>query len=169
MKCIAACCVGFLLSFANTSAVAEEANERSEVAAAVGLVAAWLDANVDLPAGAAAPRVVFEPPARLAELRYGGAAAAAEAEVEGIYLDAQDEIHLAEGFDPASPQALSVLLHEMVHRRQAAAGRIYACPGAREAEAYAAQEAWLQLFGGSLARDFGVDPLTLLVLTACAS
>ena len=41
--------------------------------------------------------------------------------------------------------------------------------GAREAEAYAAQEAWLQLFGGSLARDFGVDPLTLLVLTACAS
>ncbi len=169
MKLITACCAGFLLSLANTPAEAQDGEGRGEVAMALALVAAWLDANVDLPAGGAAPVIVIEPAAKLAERRYGAADAAAGLEVEGIYLEAQDAIHLAEGFDPASPQALSVLLHEMVHRRQAAAGRTYACPGAREAEAYAAQDVWLRQFGGSLARDFGVDPLTLLVWSTCAS
>ena len=58
-------------------------------------------------------------------------------------------------------------MHEAVHHLQNTAGLTYACPQEREALAYQAQEKWLGLFGRSLASEFQIDGLTLLVNTKC--
>jgi hypothetical protein len=55
----------------------------------------------------------------------------------------------------------------MVHHMQSQGKLKYECPQAREKLAYAAQALWLDRFGLSLESDFGVDPFTLLIRTAC--
>jgi hypothetical protein len=55
----------------------------------------------------------------------------------------------------------------MVHHIQHLAGLKYECPQAHEKLAYMAQDRWLKLFGGSLAQDFDLDGLSLLVKTKC--
>ena len=54
-----------------------------------------------------------------------------------------------------------------VHHLQHRAKLKYACPQEREKIAYAAQEQWLNRFDTSLEKEFGIDPLTLLVKTNC--
>jgi hypothetical protein len=55
----------------------------------------------------------------------------------------------------------------MVHHVQNLLGLKYHCSQEREQLAYVAQERWLGLFGRSLASDFELDPLTVLVKTKC--
>jgi len=43
----------------------------------------------------------------------------------------------------------------------------YECGQASEELAYAAQDAWLRMFGRDLAGDFEIDPFTLLVSLRC--
>jgi hypothetical protein len=58
-------------------------------------------------------------------------------------------------------------VHELVHHLQNVAGIPSACAEAREKPAYQAQERWLQLFGTSLAEEFQIDAMTILVRTNC--
>jgi hypothetical protein len=61
-----------------------------------------------------------------------------------------------------------VLVHELAHHMQSAAGLEYPCPQEREKLAYKAQDEWLHLFGRSLESEFQIDKMTMLVMTSCA-
>lgn len=88
-------------------------------------------------------------------------------DVVALYEDATETIFLREGWTGQTTAEISILVHEMVHHLQKQAGLTFACPEAREAQAYAVQAAWLSRYGQSLEREFAINPLTLLVLTNC--
>jgi hypothetical protein len=130
-------------------------------------LALWLGANYDLPAEAEPPALATLPDRQLAEMRYGPGARVAPGEVVAVYDDATRTIYLGEAWRGRTPAGISVLVHELVHHLQNAAGQRFACPGEREAVAYRAQDAWLALFDESLESAFGIDPGTIRVATAC--
>jgi hypothetical protein len=131
-------------------------------------VAAWTAAELELAVPQELPRVVFSTPARMLELRYGSAeGSAGAADVVALYDLERRTIHLARGWTGATPAELSVLVNEMVHHVQAAAGLEFACPGARETEAYALQARWLEQFGLELYEEFELNALTVTLLTIC--
>ena len=85
-----------------------------------------------------------------------------------IYDTPQRRILLTADWAPGSPRDQSMIVHELVHHAQALLGRRHDCPQAREEEeAYRLQKEWLQGSGGDLKSEFGIDGLTLLVLTTC--
>ena len=127
----------------------------------------WLSANFDLPAPAELPGLASIPAAELVAMRYGPGATVAPGAVVAVYDDREGTIYVAEGWTGRTPAELSVLVHEMVHHLQAAAGMRFACPAEREALAYRAQAAWLGLFGESLESAFGIDDAMILVGTVC--
>ena len=132
-------------------------------AAVAAFVAVTLEAPMPAP-----PEIATATPERLRALRHGHAAGRPAAlDVVALYDDAARTILLPEGWTGESPAEMSVLVHEMVHHAQNVAGRRFACPAEREAEAYAVQERWLALFGETLEGAFGIDPMTRLVLTRC--
>jgi hypothetical protein len=155
--------------------VAAEASERlrPEVASTGGgsalldMVVLWLASNFGLQASFEHPELVLAPPGKLARLRYGEEAEDT-GDVVAVYSGAEQTIYLGESWDGRTPADLSVVVHEMVHHLQDAAGMRFACPGEREAMAYAAQERWLQMFGQGLASEFAIDPMTLMLRTTCA-
>ncbi|MFY9827741.1 MAG: DUF6647 family protein [Rhodoplanes sp.] len=144
-------------------------------------VITWLSANYSLPANYDLPSIRFAAPEEIALIRYGAfgrdrrqAAAAYAAlgadqqkSIVSVYDDRTKTIVLPAGWRGVTPAELSILVHEAVHHLQNIAGLTYACPQEREALAYQAQEKWLGLFGRSLASEFQIDGLTLLVNTKC--
>ena len=147
------------------------------------VIVTWLSINFGLPATHQHPSVEIVPPAKMAEVRYARLAsirpdrAAAEAgrtaaadlghDVHAIYDDMSRTIYLREGWTGTTPAEVSLLVHEMVHHLQNAAGLKYDCPQAREKPAYVAQARWLELFDRTLAEEFEIDPMTVLVRTNC--
>ncbi|MFY9700197.1 MAG: DUF6647 family protein [Rhodoplanes sp.] len=142
----------------------------------------WLSANYALPANYDLPAVKFAAPMEIASIRYSAfgpqqsreAIAAYNAlpadqrqSIVSIYEDTTKTIVLPVGWQGRTPAELSILVHEMVHHLQNLAGLTYACPQEREALAYEAQEKWLGLFGRSLASEFEIDGMALLVKTKC--
>jgi hypothetical protein len=124
-------------------------------------IVTWLSLNFGMPAILEHPRVELVPPERMHAVR------GVPQEVEAVYDDASRTIFLDERWEGATPAQLSVLVHEMVHHLQNVGGRKFACPQAREAEAYAAQEQWLREYRRSLEQDFELDRITLLLRTRC--
>jgi len=140
----------------------------------------WIAAEFDLPTTDSMPLVVnasvhqmiavryraqdpseaFDPPARNADREAGH-------EILALYDDRARVIYLSEGWTGATPAEISVLVHETVHHHQNLSGQKFACGGERERPAYVAQERFLGLFGRTLASEFGIDPMTLLVRTTC--
>ena len=147
------------------------------------VIVTWLSINFGLPAVPELPHVEFASAAKMMEVRYSrlapdrpdgvaaeaGRSAAAEFahDVQAIYDDVSRTIYLPEGWTGATPADISVLVHELVHHLQNVAGLKYDCPEAREKTAYRAQASWLKLFGKSLADEFEIDPMTILVRTSC--
>lgn len=143
----------------------------------------WLSAEFGLPVTLAHPRVTEVPRIELASIRLtaAGPGAGRPVAAAGVGVDAghgwerivalydtrSHTIFLADGWRPDSPADVSVLVHEVVHHLQTAAGLRYACPAERERLAYRAQDAWLARFDRSLESEFGIDRMTLLVLTTC--
>jgi hypothetical protein len=82
-------------------------------------------------------------------------------------VDGERTIYLPSDFTGRTAEDLSVLVHELVHHIQNAAGLRHECPQAREKDAYLAQEQWLAQFKKSLASEFGIDPFTVLVNGLC--
>lgn len=146
-------------------------------------IVTWLSLNFALPATQELPRIERASAERIAAVRHGGAlaerapAAAADAaapawldqtrDIEALYEDATRTIYLPQGWTGATPAEVSVLVHEMVHHLQNVAGLKYECAQARERPAYAAQDAWLARSGRSLADEFELDPMTVLLRTRC--
>lgn len=147
------------------------------------VIATWLSVNFDLPAFHDHPRAEFASAAKMAAVRYSrlgpmqpdraaaetgrSAPPDVEQDVYAIYDDISRTIYLREGWTGATPTEVSVLVHELVHHLQNAAGMKFSCPQEREKDAYKAQRAWLGLFGRTLKQEFEIDSFTVLVRTNC--
>jgi hypothetical protein len=141
----------------------------------------WLSTQFDLPAIQSHPRIELVPVKKIVALRYRGllpnggmeaplnsrSAISSENDTVAVYSDSAQTIYLAQGWTGRTAAELSTLVHEMVHHIQHLAGLKHECPQAREKLAYMAQDRWLNVFGGSLAQDFDLDGLSLLVKTKC--
>ena len=127
----------------------------------------WLSVNFGLPETYDHPAIERRPRAQIAALHYGESRATARREVKAVYDDASRRIYLPIDWSGRTPADLSVLVHEMVHHLQNAAGLSFPCPAAREKTAYDAQDAWLDLFGKSLTEEFDLDAMTLKLSTQC--
>ena len=117
-------------------------NRISELVAHLNL---WLDENSNLPRNNSAPDARWIDRRSVASLTeshhaaYGG-------NPRGVYDLGNETIWLVRPWDPSDPRHVSVLLHELIHHRQAVAGHWY-CPGAQELPAYRTQQAWLAELG----------------------
>src|SRR5262249_25255135 len=140
----------------------------------------WVSNRFALPTMNELPRIEFDPPAKIASLRFTDLLSDPGAQVEpnnrapsaqhdtiAIYDDATRTIYLPEGWTGKTAAELSVLVHELVHHFQNVLGLKHECPQEREKLAYLAQERWLGLVGHSLESDFDLDPFSLLVKTRC--
>lgn len=143
----------------------------------------WLIENFDLAPAREHPRVELVSPARMAAVRFRGLApdrpanVAAEVgrssppefglDVYALYDNQNRVIYLHQNWTDANPADVSVLVHEMVHHLQNAAGAKFTCPQEREKDAYRAQRQWLALSGRTLEDEFEIDPMTVLVRTNC--
>ena len=144
----------------------------------------WISANHPLPATFDHPRIERVPSIEMAGLRYKGLLSALQRkssviqeqessfekrrDVVALYNDQTRTIYLSDKWAGTTPAELSVLVHEMVHHLQNAAGSAYECPAERERLAYEAQDKWLGLFGRNLEAEFEINGLALLVSTSCA-
>lgn len=108
-------------------------------AATIETLEAWLDERVDWPRRATAPtiRLITESEA----LIIGGPPGLGHGKTRGIYEPEISTIFLVQPWSANNRQDLAILLHELVHHRQAAFG--FQCVGAQEEPAYRAQAAWL--------------------------
>ncbi len=135
------------------------------------LIINWLSRNFDLPAASPAPRIVLASTEAMESLRHRNALAGSRtgkaSDIVAIYVDAERTVYLREGWNGTSPAEQSVLVHEMVHHLQNLTGIAYACTEERERLAYAAQGAWLSMFGSDLSQEFGIDPFTILARSLC--
>lgn len=134
-------------------------------------IAAWLSSGFALPPMQDPPALAFAGGRRMAGLRLRddlqNRGAAGESGIIALYDDEARTIYLPKAWTGATPEELSILVHEMVHHLQNSAGAGFECPEAREKMAYEAQARWLAMFGSDLSAGFGIDPLTLLVRTSC--
>jgi hypothetical protein len=167
---IAALCVLANAQTACAAGPAEPARAGSTLDALASTLAAWISHDTGLPIPAAIPRIVQRDRADLA-MRFRGETADGTTggigDVVALYDPAERTILLPDGWTGATPAEISVLVHEMVHHMQTAAGRPYSCPGEREALAYRAQADWLARFGESLEQDFGINDMFLKLATIC--
>ena len=155
--------------------------ERRPTAALLTAIETWLSTQFDLPAVQSHPRIELVPSEKIEALRYRGflpnggmeealnsrSATSSESDTVAVYSDSAQTIYLPQGWTGNTMADLSILVHEMVRHIQHLAGLKYECPQAREKLAYIAQDRWLNLFGGSLAQDFDLDGISLLVKTKC--
>jgi hypothetical protein len=109
---------------------------------------AWLDTHTDLPRREAPPRIQLTSHAHASGIAHSHQTSASPT-LRGLYDPEAETVWLVQPWDARNPYDVSVLLHELVHHRQAAAGHWY-CPGAQELPAYRIQQAWLN--------DLGLEP-----------
>jgi hypothetical protein len=126
----------------------------------------WVSNTVDLPAIYDLPRAERAPKIKLTAVLHGSSLVSQRG-VLSMYDDGEKTIYLPENWSGQTPAGISIIIHEMAHHLQNVAGLKYECPLNREKLAYVAQERWLAPVGGSLAKDFGIDPLTFLLSTEC--
>lgn len=122
----------------------------------------WLDGRTDLPRRGATPMIRMVSAAEAAFLRgahvrhHGG-------RTRGLYDPETAVIHLVRPWSARDPYDVSVLLHELVHHRQAVSGHWY-CPGAQELPAYRLQRDWL----GGMEMKPDVNWIAVVMEASCA-
>ena len=134
-----ALCAG--LAIVSASAPAGATNRPTVPGRVMAMLENWLDANSEYPRREPLPSVVFVTPAQAAAMQ--GDASFTGGAVRGLYDDDVTTIYLSEPWSPDDPRPLSVLLHELVHHRQATARHWY-CEAEQEWRAYQLQAAWLE-------------------------
>ena len=166
--------VGAFAAEGSRPALAPAAPPSDEVAVPLGTlaetVAAWVAEALDAPLVAEMPRIRKLDAADMMATFHGMEAQPARhvaLKIVALYDDDTRTIYLPEGWTGSTPAELSVLVHEMVHHEQNLSRRSFACPSAREAEAFNLQERWLVLFGTNLEAEFGLNVLARLALTRC--
>ena len=142
----------------------------------------WLTSTQDLPLVGEKPKIRFTSDVTLQELWHQQSAnphidadvRASEVTSNGhpggivaLYDNSRHTIFLSDSWTGTSPAEQSVLVHEMVHHVQHVARLPSECPMAREKLAYRAQNRWPSRFGMDLQSEFGLDPFTVLINSAC--
>lgn len=135
-------------------------------------LAMWVGAKLGQSIPTSLPKLVFKPVGQVSALRLKQYASEiiqqhGRPDILSIYDSREKIIYLADTWTGATAADLSVLVHELVHHFQEAHQSKFECDAAREAKAFELQEKWLKLFGGSLEKEFQIDPFTLLVRTSC--
>ena len=105
----------------------------------------WLDVHTDLPRAETRIAEIALIPAGT-ELDYEGTATTLDNSVRGLYDQTVSTIYLVRPWFGDTARDRSVLLHEMIHHRQASAQHWY-CPQAMEWDAYLLQEDYLKAHG----------------------
>ncbi len=100
----------------------------------------WLDGNSEWPRRDVVPRIRLVS-ASEASARQGAIGSFQRGRLRGLYDPEQAEILLVRPWDWRDIEDVGVLLHELVHHRQAP--HPWYCPAAQELPAYRLQEAWL--------------------------
>lgn len=100
----------------------------------------WLDRHSPYPARAARPDIRFVSRHRAHAL--APSSAVHDGRRRGLYDPDAQTIYLVRPWSIRDAHDVSVLLHELVHHRQATARHWY-CPGQQEKPAYDLQQAWL--------------------------
>lgn len=150
-------------------------SERQPIDPIISLIGNFLSEKLEFPRPARAPRVEFVSSAQIAAVRYRDVISEPQRlwfsvrpnALAMAYDDAQGVIYLSEYWTGGSPAELSVLLHGFVNHTQREYGLTYACAQQREEVAFAAQEAWLKLFGRTLGDTFGLDEPAYMLSTQC--
>ncbi|MBV6636712.1 MAG: hypothetical protein KI788_12510 [Mameliella sp.] len=163
-----ACALSLLLSFiaipeaqANTTSGPLAWRHAETTSDLVTHLEDWLDGRTDLPRRNSRPdiRVIGETRARNL---LGTSASRQGGRTRGLYDPESSTVYLIRPWDPRNPFDASVLLHELVHHRQAEAGHWY-CPGAQELPAYRLQDAWL----GEMALRADVNWIAVVLEASC--
>ncbi len=147
-------------------------------------IVVWLSVNFSLPANFDHPQIKLVPATEMANLRYNvlfppqqrkaandddrAAQMKKLRPIVAVYDNRNKIIFIQNNWTGRTPADLSIIVHEMVHHLQHAAGLKYDCPSGREKLAYQAQDKWLAQFGRSLESEFKIDRLTMMVTTSCA-
>ena len=136
-------------------------------------IAAWIAERSALPMPDVLPRVVLVSPGPM----LGAYARDVDSDrlspvwsrpnVVAVYDWAHQTIHLPHDWSGTTAAEQSMVVHEMVHHMQHQGGVIFACPQAREEQAYALQAAWLEQAGEDLFTAFEMDAFTLIARTQC--
>ncbi|MBZ0164324.1 MAG: hypothetical protein K8H74_16635 [Notoacmeibacter sp.] len=113
----------------------------SDMPALVESLETWLDLHAPWPRRAAPPLIRW-PRGSFMAAPDGRSMRTASLHRRGYYIARSQTIYLVPPWSPRDARDVSVLLHELTHHRQAAAGHWY-CPGAQELPAYRLQERWL--------------------------
>ena len=135
----------------------------------------WLSTEFALPATYEHPRIELITSQAMVAKRYRGLvpgqnqalSSDVTRDLVALYEDATRTIYLLEGWTGTTPVEESVLVHEMVHHLQNAAGLKYECGQAREKPAYAAQQQWLARLGRDFFLEFETDSMMILLRTVC--
>lgn len=122
----------------------------------------WLDTRAPWPRRPDAPQIRLVTPSQAAALS-GDTLHTGEVP-RGYYDPESATIYLVRPWSPSDPQDVSVLLHELVHHRQAAVPH-WRCAGAQELPAYRLQEAWLN----DLGLKARVNWIALVLAAECAA
>ncbi|WP_323766407.1 DUF6647 family protein [Marinovum sp.] len=123
-----------------TLALSSEWRQADTVHALVSTLEDWLDARADWPRRQGLPRIHFVSQWQAAA-RQGATASFQRGRLRGLYDPDRSEILLVRPWDSRNAEHVSVLLHELVHHRQAP--HYWYCPAPQELPAYRLQEAWL--------------------------
>ncbi|MBE9640574.1 DUF6647 family protein [Salipiger mangrovisoli] len=125
---------------AETHVLFTEWQQADSMATLASVLDDWLDVWTDWPRREAAPHVRFVG-AWQAAARQGATANFQRGRSRGLYDPNRSEVLLVRPCDPHEADDVAVLLHELVHHRQAP--HHWYCPAAQELPAYRLQEAWL--------------------------
>lgn len=117
-----------------------EWRQAEDMQAVVEILENWLDERSQWPRRDEAPRIRFVSEWQAAAGR-GSGASYQRGPLRGLYDPDRSEILLVRPWNPRDAGDVSVLLHELVHHRQAP--HHWYCPAAQELPAYRLQEAWL--------------------------
>jgi len=120
--------------------------QAADLPALVAHLEDWLDGATALPRRAAPPAIRIVPRDRALSL--AGLPARGHGRHRGLYDARGATVYLVAPWSPDRAEDVAVLLHELVHHRQAA--RHWYCGAAQEPQAYRAQAAWLAEHGRAL-------------------
>ncbi len=110
------------------------------IAVLVEIFDTWLDHNTDFQRPETSPKIEFISSSFATSIQ--GSSASRFGHTRGLYDPDTSTIFLILPWDRKNPHDASVLLHELVHARQAS--RYYYCPGAQEEAPYRLQDEWLR-------------------------
>ena len=113
------------------------------------------------------PAILFSSAATIDRLVYGDREHDGATVLAAYHLPSQT-IFLLDDWTGEDPLEQSILLHELVHHMQSAAGLKYQCSGLRERVAYEAQRNFLASQDIDLFEALDIDRLFYVVVTNCA-